>query len=157
VSDSNQTQKQVIYRETVWASWLSTLPVVLIAPSLAFVVIPFTDFVIATLIGSSALVVCLVVVLALAPKIVVVQEDREILLQVNAARIRTSHISSVEIISKSEVRAERGPKLDARSFRVFQPSVPQMIKIHLQDENDPTPYWLVSTRNPSALKAALRK
>jgi hypothetical protein len=95
-------------------------------------VTPFTDFVVATLVGSVMFVITLLVVLSIAPKIAVVSEGRGAFLQVNAARIGTNHISSVEIIAKSDVRLERGPKLDARSFRVFQPSVAAMVKIHLK-------------------------
>jgi hypothetical protein len=99
----------------------------------------------------------LVIVLSFAPKILVMKTDRKIFLQVNAASIEASHISSADIITKSAVRIERGPALNARSFRVFQPSVAEMLKVNLSDARDATPYWLVSTRNPEALKAALKK
>jgi len=157
VSNSTQTPNQVIYRETVWPSFAAVSPLIIVAPSFALVVTPFTDFVVATLVGSVMFVITLLVVLSIAPKIAVVSEGRGAFLQVNAARIGTNHISSVEIIAKSDVRQERGPKLDARSFRVFQPSVAAMVKIHLKDPADSTPYWLVSTRDPEAIKAALKK
>jgi hypothetical protein len=157
VSNSTQTPYEVLYRETVWPSLVALLPVILLAPAVGLVITPFTDFVVATLVGSSVFVLALVIVLSLAPKIVVMKTDGKIFLQVNAASIETDHFSSADIIAKSAVRLERGPKLDARSFRVFQPSVAEMLKLNLSDENDATPYWLVSTRNPAALKAALKK
>lgn len=157
MSNSTQTPNQVTYRETVWPAFIAVLPTVIVAPSIALVVSPFTDFVVATLAGSVAFVICLLIVLSTSPKIAVATDNRDTYLQVNAARIGANHISSVDIVSKSEVRQERGPKLDARSFRVFQPSVAEMVKVHLNDPDDATPYWLVSTRNPEALKAALKK
>ncbi|MEY4348713.1 MAG: hypothetical protein RL719_10 [Actinomycetota bacterium] len=157
MSNSNPTPYEVLYRETVWPSLFALLPAILLAPAVGLVITPFTDYVVATLVGSSVFVLALVVVLSLAPKIVVMQSDRKIFLQVNSANIEASHISSAQVIAKGEARAERGPKLDARSFRVFQPSVSEMLKVNLSDERDSTPYWLVSTRNPVALKAALKK
>ena len=156
---SNSTQKpyEVLYRETVWPSLVALMPAILLAPAVGLVITPFTDFVVATLVGSSAFVLTLVIVLSFAPRILVMKTDRKIYLQVNAASIEASHISSAAIITKSAVRKERGPALDARSFRVFQPSVSEMLKVNLSDARDATPYWLVSTRNPEALKAALKK
>ena len=157
MSDSTLTPNQVIYSETVWPSWFAMSPIVLIAPSIALVITPFTDFVVATLAGSVAFVFCLIAVLAMAPKIVVTKNRNQITLHVKNAAIDAKHIGSITVITKDEVRAERGPRLDARSFRVFQTSVSEMVKIHIDDKEDPTPYWLLSTRNPSQLIMALEK
>ena len=157
MSDSTQTPNPVIYRETVWPSVIAVAPILLLAPATALVVTPFTDFVIATLVGSFAFVVCLFIVLALAPKIVVTSNAGRLNLHAKAASIDAEFIERVEIIEKGQVSAERGPLLDARSYRVFQTSVHQMVKVHLKDKNDTTPYWLVSTRKPMELKKALQK
>ena len=148
---------QVLYQETVWPSLMAAIPFVLIAPAVALVVTPFTDFVVATLAGSFVFVICLITLLALSPKIRVSKSATQVLLHVNSATIDTNHIGIVSIVEKHAVRAERGPLLDARSFRVFQPSVAQMLKLTVVDEADKTPYWLISTRNPLALKTALKK
>ena len=157
MSDSNQTPTQVIYQETVWPSLMAALPIGLIAPAIALVVTPFTDFVVATLAGSLVFVICLIALLALSPKIRVSKNATQVLLHVNAATIDREHIGVVTLVEKQDVRAERGPLLDARSFRVFQPSVAQMLKLSVIDEADETPYWLISSRNPKALIAALKK
>ncbi len=157
MSNSTQTPDEVLYRETVWPSLIASLPIALIAPAVALVVTPFTDFVLATLAGSFAFVICLIALLALSPKIRVSKTEGRIHLHVNSATIDSKHIGAIELIEKQQVRNERGPSLDARSFRVFQPSVPQMLKLQVIDEADATPYWLVSTRDPKNLKAALTK
>jgi hypothetical protein len=55
----------------------------------------------------------------------------------------------------AEATQERGPRLDARAWLVIRGWIKPVVKITLDDPHDPTPYWLVSTRHPSALIAAL--
>lgn len=54
-----------------------------------------------------------------------------------------------------EATAERGPRLDARAWTLFRGWVHPVLKIDLTDVTDPAPYWLVSTRHPSRLSAAI--
>ncbi len=56
-----------------------------------------------------------------------------------------------------EATAERGPLLDARAWLVIRGWISPVVKVMVDDESDPAPYWLVSTRNPSELVAALSK
>lgn len=55
----------------------------------------------------------------------------------------------------AEATAERGVRLDARAWTLFRGWVKPVIKIDLTDVTDPAPYWLVSTRHPQRLSAAL--
>jgi hypothetical protein len=52
-------------------------------------------------------------------------------------------------------RLERGQHLDARAWLLIRGWIDPVVKISLVDPNDPTPYWLISTRNPEALAAVL--
>ncbi len=54
-----------------------------------------------------------------------------------------------------EATAERGPRLDARAWTLFRGWVKPVLRIELTDQNDPAPYWLVSTRHPQRLSQAL--
>lgn len=49
----------------------------------------------------------------------------------------------------------RGRDLDARAFLVIRGWVDGLVRLGLQDPEDPTPYWLVSTRDPTRLAAAI--
>ncbi len=157
MSHSTQSTEHVVYQETVWPSLLSTVPLAILVPSIALVVTPFTDFVVATLAGACAFVLALLTVLSLAPKIRISQGKDGLMLFVNSAVISSDYISKIELVDRPRVRAERGPLLDARSFRAFQPSVEGMVKIQISDESDRTPYWIFSTRNPKAIAEALKK
>jgi hypothetical protein len=66
-------------------------------------------------------------------------------------------IGEPEAIGKDDIFSERGPKLDPAAYKVFQGSVKTAIKIPISDPDDPTPYWLVSTRNPAKLVEILSR
>lgn len=52
---------------------------------------------------------------------------------------------------------ERGPGLDARAFLLLRGWLPGVVKVTLDDPADPTPYWLISTRHPQRLAAAINE
>jgi hypothetical protein len=56
-----------------------------------------------------------------------------------------------------EATAERGPRLDARAWLVIRGWIAPVVKVIVNDDEDPAPYWLVSTRNPVALVEAIKK
>lgn len=60
------------------------------------------------------------------------------------------------ITTADDMRAELGPRLDARAFVCLRAWARTGVRATLVDPADPTPYWLVSTRRPAELAAALR-
>lgn len=54
-----------------------------------------------------------------------------------------------------EAREQRGPLLDARAYLCIRSWVDSVVRVELADPEDPTPYWLVSTRAPRRLVDAL--
>ena len=71
------------------------------------------------------------------------------------ARIPVSFLGEPEIVQATEAQAERGTKLDARAYLCIRGGSMPMVKIANTDPADPCPYWLVSTRRPQELVAAL--
>ena len=55
----------------------------------------------------------------------------------------------------AEATAERGTRLDARAWLLLRGWLDPVTKIELRDPDDPTPYWLLSTRHPDELAAAV--
>ncbi len=49
----------------------------------------------------------------------------------------------------------RGVDADPRAFVALRGWVATAVQLAVDDERDPTPYWLVATRNPEALASAL--
>ena len=67
---------------------------------------------------------------------------------VGRARIERGFIRQAEAFDGEQARTEKGVNLDARAFVTIRPWVHPVVKLSIADANDPTPYWLVSTRKP---------
>ena len=64
-------------------------------------------------------------------------------------------ISRCAVVPKTAKKAAMGRQLDPSAWVVHKGYIPTMVIIVLDDPTDPTPYWLVSTRDPEALIDAL--
>ena len=49
-----------------------------------------------------------------------------------------------------------GLEADARAYLLLRPYLKRAVRINVRDDRDPAPYWLVSTRDPDRLAAAVR-
>ncbi len=78
-------------------------------------------------------------------------------LWVGDAHLPLRFIDEVEVIAPAEQRRALGPDLDPAAFMVHRASIRTSVRIWLNDPADPTPYWVVSTRRPAELAAALRE
>lgn len=76
-------------------------------------------------------------------------------LHVGVAHVPLALVSGVDVLDPARARLALGPELDARAFVCTRPWVRDAVRIHLDDPADPTPYWLVATRNPAALTEAV--
>jgi len=71
------------------------------------------------------------------------------------ARLPLGVVGDVEALDGEQMRHARGRGLDARAYLCLRGWVPTGVRVYLQDPGDPAPYWLVSSRRPAALAAAL--
>jgi hypothetical protein len=71
------------------------------------------------------------------------------------ARLPLGVVGDVEPLDAAEMRHARGQGLDARAYLCLRGWVPGGVRVHLRDPGDPAPYWLVSSRHPASLAAAL--
>jgi len=76
-------------------------------------------------------------------------------LRAGRARIEIGFLGDVEALDAAETRELSGPQADARAFLLLRPYLSQAVRIEIEDPGDPTPYWLVSSRRPARLAAAL--
>jgi hypothetical protein len=76
-------------------------------------------------------------------------------LQVGKASLEVKFISEVEVFRHDAARHIKGPGSDVRSWLCLRPWVDPVVKVTLNDPDDPTPYWLISTRRPDQLRQAL--
>ncbi|MET0591026.1 MAG: DUF3093 domain-containing protein [Naasia sp.] len=76
-------------------------------------------------------------------------------LRAGRARVPIAVIGGTAGFRGEEATAERGVRLDARAFLCIRGWVDPVVRIELADPADPTPYWIVSTRRPDELIAAI--
>jgi hypothetical protein len=84
----------------------------------------------------------------------VVVRDGE--LWVGEAHLPLEFAGETQIIPGALKRKVLGPAFDPAAFALHRSWVAPMVWIHVTDEEDPTPYWLISSRHPEELVAALR-
>jgi len=80
--------------------------------------------------------------------------DGEVL-RAGRAHISTDHVGAVTALDADAMRLQAGRDADARAFLLLRPYVKRGVRIDLTDPSDPAPYWLVSSRRPDRLAAAL--
>jgi Protein of unknown function (DUF3093) len=86
--------------------------------------------------------------------IVISVEEQEV--HVGRASIEHAYIATCRALNAEETRRRTGVEADARAHLVLRPYIRTTVEITLDDPEDPVPYWLVSTRQPQRLAAALR-
>lgn len=84
------------------------------------------------------------------------QRDSAGELRVDDARLPLDVVAAVTPLTAAQRRDLLGRDADPLAFVIVRPWVPGGVRIDLDDPDDPTPYWFVSTRDPDALAAALR-
>ena len=141
-----------LYKERVLPTVYFYIASITVPLSLFLVALPFSEVVSISLALAS---IPLVLVLSWlgSPLIALNQQT----LSIGQASIETKYLGKAEVVSPQEAFLERGVKLDSRAFTKFQIGVKQLVKIEIQDKQDPTPYWLIATRNPEVLAGLINK
>lgn len=78
-------------------------------------------------------------------------------LRVGRAHLPLGVIGTAAVVPGTAKSAALGRQLDPLAFVQHRTWVKQMVLIVLEDPDDPTPYWLISTKRPEALVAALAR
>jgi hypothetical protein len=81
-----------------------------------------------------------------------VEPDR---LWVGGANIEWEYVAEVRVLDEHATRRRRGPDSDARAYLVLRPYLNRAVEVTIADRTDPTPYWLISSRHPQRLAAAI--
>ncbi len=143
-------ERLATYRERLWPAWWVFVATALAIPASLLVFLPIS--VIAGYVVAAALYGAIVVTLLVTTPVVEVAEGT---LRAGRARIERRFIGAVTAHTGAEAFAERGTRLDARAWLLLRPWLSGVVRVELTDPDDPTPYWLVSTRRPDELAAAL--
>lgn len=76
-------------------------------------------------------------------------------LRVDRAHLPVEFVARAAVVPPSAKSAALGRQLDPAAYVQHRPWVGPMVLLVLDDPDDPTPYWLVSTRRPERVLAAL--
>jgi hypothetical protein len=76
-------------------------------------------------------------------------------LRIRRAHIPVKFLGSVQIIEKNDFGRARTRDADPAAHFAITFWISEGVKVAVNDDRDPTPYWLISTRKAKELKAAL--
>lgn len=76
-------------------------------------------------------------------------------LRIGNATISSKFIQTITPLTAQEMALVRGRDADPRCWMALRFWVPTGVKIVINDEQDPTPYWLVSIKKAAALATAI--
>jgi Protein of unknown function (DUF3093) len=106
-------------------------------------------------IGAAVAAMAVATGLFLRAAISIVVDSRAI--RVGRAEIDHPYIAGCRALDGEATQRRAGVEADARAHLVLRPYVASAVEITLDDPADPVPYWLVSSRRPDELAAALTR
>jgi hypothetical protein len=138
------------YRERLWPSPWVFVATALVIPAALLVFLPISEY--AGIVVAIVLYAAVVVTLFATTPVVEVTDAE---FGAGRAHLPLAIVKSATAFDGEDATAERGVRLDARAYLLIRGWVPGVVRVELDDPSDPTPYWLVSSRHPRRLAAAL--
>jgi hypothetical protein len=145
------TAPETLYHERLWASVWFFLATALVIPASLLVFFPI-----------SAAVGIAVAVLLYAGCVAVLVVNSAVLqvtteaFHAGRARLPIQFAGEATAYREPDATLQRGAQLDARAWPLIRGWVSPVVRVTVTDPQDPTPYWLVSTRHPEKLVEALQ-
>jgi len=142
----------LFYRERLSPSLWVIVSAAVAAPMAALVVAPI-DTTVALVAGAVVGVAILALLIAGSP----VVQVRDGILTAGRAHIDVGYTGEVTVLTGEDARHARGPGLHPRSWHVIRGGIDGIVIVEITDLDDPAPSWVLSTRTPDRLAAALRR
>ncbi|WP_345802589.1 DUF3093 domain-containing protein [Microbacterium sp. AZCO] len=145
-------QARPLFRERLSPSLWVLVSAAVVAPMAALVFAPIDT--------TAALVAGIVVGVAFVWLLIAgspVVEVRDGMLRAGRARIPVELLGDPVELRAEEARNARGPGLDPRAWHVIRGGIDGVVVMSVEDADDPTPVWVVSSRTPDRLAAAIRR
>ena len=71
------------------------------------------------------------------------------------ARLALAGAGQVSVLDRTQTRAITGPRADPAAFSLMRPYLREAVYVEVTDPAADTPYWVVGTRRPGELAAAI--
>jgi hypothetical protein len=105
-----------------------------------------------TAVGGVSAVLLLVLFLRYGGALVEVDAEK---FRAGRATIDRAYLGKAVALSGEDARNAFGRDCDSKAYLVLRSYLPGAVRVELTDPSDPTPYWLVATKHPEQLAAAL--
>ena len=128
---------------------------------LAFIYFMFLSLVVAVwaALGNASALLTLIFVTALTTVIAIQARSHiwitETELRINKAHIEKKYCGEVTVLDRDAMRLIRTRDADPAAFLAIKFWISTGVKIAIDDDRDPTPYWLVSSKRAEELKRTL--
>jgi Protein of unknown function (DUF3093) len=76
-------------------------------------------------------------------------------LTAGGARLALAAAGEVSVLDRAQTRAISGPRADPAAFSLIRPYLREAVYVEVTDPAAGTPYWVVGTRRPAELAAAI--
>jgi hypothetical protein len=140
------------YRERLGPSLWILVAAAVTAPMAALVFTPI-DTTLALVIGVIVGVALIALLIAASPVVRVAGGE----LHAGRAHIPVRLLGSPRVHEGDDARHERGAGLDPRAWHLIRGGIDGIVTIAVIDPDDPTSTWVLSSRTPDRLAAAVRR
>ncbi|MFC0580879.1 DUF3093 domain-containing protein [Micrococcoides hystricis] len=148
----NGVSNEILFQEKLWPSWWLWLTAAGAVAASALVMIPMG--VVTTIIGCIVVAAILALLLYFAGPTLTVTSQY---FTAGRATIERKFLGEAQAFEKDEAFAQRGPKLHGLAYMCMRGWVDPVVTVPVLDPEDQTPYWIVSSRKPAELVAALNR
>lgn len=138
------------YSERLWPTPWLFVATLLILPAVALALTP-VNLTVAIVTAIVTYLLVAAIMLLSAPKITFVNGT----FVAGPAQIPVLFLGKAEALNDHDLRIAIGPGLDARSHLLVRGWIHSGVRVEITDPNDPAPYWILTTRRPAELIAAI--
>lgn len=72
-------------------------------------------------------------------------------LRAGRAHIDLKFVGKIEVLSKEDMSFHRGSGINPQAYLALRFWIKRGLKVEIEDPRDPTPFWLISSKNPERL------
>lgn len=140
------------YRERLSPSLWVLAAAAVCAPMVALALSPIDTTV--ALVGGAVVAALVVAALVLASPTILIEDG---VLRAGRAHIPVELLGEATALTGEQARAARGRDLDPRSWCLVRGGIDGIAVVPIEDDDDPAPSWILSSRTPDRLAAAVRR
>lgn len=148
----NDPRVSPAYRERLSPSLWAIVSAAVVAPMAALMFVPL-DKTLALVAGIVVAIAVVTFMISGAPSI----EVSGGILRAGRAHIDVRLLGDPEEFTGEDARRARGQDLDPRDWHLIRGGMDGVVRMPVRDPDDPTPHWVLSTRTPDRLAAAIRR